>query len=166
MLLLGMPCAFNSLTTTNTAGAASGNKADLLARGGMAGHRGGVANVLMVTTTVRMLNGVAGNTTDLGPAVALAAEAVERVTSLKDGLLNAATTANNANHGAARAGHGLLLAAGELQAGTASLSVVRDNNAVVTGSASQGSTVTGLRLHVAHNAAIGNLPKGKNIANG
>jgi hypothetical protein len=165
-LLLGVPCALDGLTTTNTTSAAGSNQTDLLAGGSVAGHRGGVTNVLMVTTTVGMLHGVTGNTTDLGPAVALTAEAVEGVTGLEDGLLDTTTTGDNADHGAALGGHGLLLAAGELQAGTAGIEVVGDDDAVVTASTSEDATVTSLGLNVADDATLGDVAQGHDVADG
>lgn len=51
--------------TTQTTGTAGSNKTDLLAWWGIAGHSGGVTNVLVVTTTVRMLHRVHGHTTHL-----------------------------------------------------------------------------------------------------
>ena len=80
-----MPRTLDRLATANTAGTAGSDQADLLARGRVARHRRRVTNVLMVTTAVRVLYRVAGNTAHLGPAVALTAEAVERVTSLQYG---------------------------------------------------------------------------------
>ncbi|GET92647.1 60S ribosomal protein L2, putative [Leishmania tarentolae] len=118
----------------------------------------------MVTTTVRVLHRVAGDTTHLGPAVALAAEAVERVTGLQHGLLDAAAAADDANHRAARARHGLLLPARQLQTRAACLVVVRDDDAVVAGRARQRAAVTRLRLHVAHDAALRDLAQGQHVA--
>ena len=51
--------------TTETTGAAGSNKTDLLSGGSVAGHGGGVTNVLVVTTTVGMLHRVHGHTTHL-----------------------------------------------------------------------------------------------------
>lgn len=166
LLLLRVPCALDGLTTTNTTRAAGGDQTDLLARGSVAGHRRRVTNVLMVTTTVGMLNGVTGHTTHLGPAVALAAEAVVRVTGLEDGLLNTATAGDDADHGAAARGDGLLLAAGELQAGTAGLEVVRDDDAVVAAGAGDRATVTELGLDVADDATLRHLAQGQHVADG
>ena len=61
----------HTLATAQAAGAAGGNQTDLLAGGRATGHGGGVANVLMVATGERMLDGVHGHTAHLGPAVAL-----------------------------------------------------------------------------------------------
>ena len=165
-LLLRVPCALDGLTTTNTTRAAGSNQTDLLAGGSVTGHRRGVTNVLMVTTTVGMLHGVTGHTTNLGPAVALATEAVVRVTGLEDRLLDTATARDDADHSTAARGDGLLLAAGELQAGTTGLEVVGDDDAVVTAGASDRATVTELGLHVADDATLRHLAQRQDVADG
>lgn len=61
LVLVGLDHAGTAQATS----AASSNETDLLAGGSIAGHSGGVANVLVVTTTVGMLHGVHGHTTHL-----------------------------------------------------------------------------------------------------
>ena len=75
------------------------NKTDLATGRGSSLDSRCFANMLMVTTTVGMLNGVHSHTTNLGPAIALNLEFVIGTTSLKHGLVNTATTGYNANHG-------------------------------------------------------------------
>ena len=57
--------------TTQTTSAAGGDETDLLTGRATAANSGGVANVLMVATTVGVINGVHSDTTNLGPLVAL-----------------------------------------------------------------------------------------------
>ena len=52
-------------SSLEASGPAGGNESDLLAWGGVPPHCGGVPNMLMVTTTVRMLHRVHGHTTHL-----------------------------------------------------------------------------------------------------
>lgn len=47
---------------------ARSNKTDFLTRDGRAGDRRGLTDMLMVTTTVRMVDGVHSNTTSARPA--------------------------------------------------------------------------------------------------
>lgn len=165
-LLLWVPCSLDGLTTTNTSSAAGRDQADLLAGWGVAGHGRRVTNVLMVTTTMGMLHGVSGHTTNLGPAVALAAEAVVRVTGLEDWLLDTASTSDDADHGAAAGRDRLLLPAGELQAGAPGLGVVGDDDAVVTGCAGKGAAVAGLGLNVADDATFGDVSQWEDVSDG
>lgn len=70
------------LGTTEETRPSGGNKTGLLTLGGVSGDGRSLTNMLMVTTTVRMVDGVHGNTTSLGPAVALDGELVLGTRSL------------------------------------------------------------------------------------
>ena len=71
-LILGL------LGTTEETSAAGSNETSLLTLGGVAGDGRGFTDMLVVTTTVRMIDGVHSNTTSLGPRVALDGELVLR----------------------------------------------------------------------------------------
>ena len=79
------------------------SRTHLLAGGRTSAHGGGVADVLVVATTVGVLHGVHCNTANLGPLVAFGLVLVVRHTSLQDGLVHAATAGHNANHATAAA---------------------------------------------------------------
>jgi len=124
-----------------------------------------VANVLMVTSSVGMLNGVTGHTTNHGPAVGLSSVFVVGSASLQHGLLNSATTGDQANHSSALGVQSLLLAGGELDSALA-LVVVGDDDGVFTSSLGELASVTGLVLDVADDATLGHLADGQDVANG
>ncbi|MFS7940631.1 hypothetical protein Hanom_Chr05g00466701 [Helianthus anomalus] len=67
-----------------------------------------MTNMLMVTTTMGMLNWIHSNTTNLGPAVSLHTELVICITSFKHRLLGPTTSGNLTNHGSASARHNFL----------------------------------------------------------
>jgi len=75
-----------------------------------------VADVLVVTSTVRVLDGVHRHTTDLRPAVALDAVLVEGTAGLQQRLVNAATAGDDADRRARARVHKLLLPRGQAQA--------------------------------------------------
>ena len=166
LFVVTVPGTLDLTGTSEAASAAGSDQTDLLAGRAVAGDGRGVTNVLMVTTTVRVLNGVTGNTTDLGPAVALDAEAVVGVTGLEDGLFDTATTSDEADAGAAGGGDGLLLAGGELEAGLAGLVVVGDDDAVVAGGLSHGAAVADLSFDVADDATFGDVAELEDVADG
>ena len=56
-------------------------------------------NVLMVTTTMRMFNGVHGDTSNLGPHLSLSFEEVVAVSCLENGFLDSPSTGDDADHG-------------------------------------------------------------------
>merc|ERR1719152_47434 len=100
----------NLLAAAQLASAARGDQADLLAGHGVAANGRRVANVLVVTTTVWVLDGVHGDATRLRPRVALGLVLVERTASLEHRLVDAATAGNDADRCTRKAGDGLLLA--------------------------------------------------------
>jgi len=97
IVLVGILLATTHAATSTT----SSDHTDLLSRDCCASAGGGMTNVLVVTTTVGMLDWVHGDTTDLGPRVALDAVLVECTASLEHRLVDTATSGNDANGGAA-----------------------------------------------------------------
>ncbi len=57
-----------------------------------------MTNVLLVTTTVRMVDGVHGDTSNLGPSISLSFVLEVSIASLKEGLVGSLSTGNNTNH--------------------------------------------------------------------
>jgi len=137
-----------SITTANATSAAGGNQTDLLTGRCVPGYGRCVTDVLLVTTTVRVLDWVHGHTTHFGPRVALRLVLVVRATGLQDGLVYTTTTSDHADGGAAHGGHGHLRARGQTQTSLARLAVVRNDGAVVTGCAGELATITRVRLSV------------------
>jgi hypothetical protein len=73
-----------------------------------------MTDMLMVTTTMRMLNRIHSHTTHLRPAVPLHSELVVSITSLQHGLLGPSSTGNLSNHSTAATWNDLLGARWEL----------------------------------------------------
>merc|ERR1719216_756188 len=67
-----------------------------------------VTNMLMVTTTMGMLDGVHGHTSDLGPAVPLDSVLVVSTASLEHGLVASTATSDDADDGPVLGGVELL----------------------------------------------------------
>ena len=85
-----------------------GDESDLLSVGSISSDRGWVANMLMVTTTMRMFNGVHGYTTYSGPGrVLLGLLLVVSCSSLQERLLESTTSSTDAYHGSADSRDGL-----------------------------------------------------------
>lgn len=84
------------------------NKTDLLARRSITPDCTCMSNVLVVTSSVRMLNWVHSHTTNLRPAVPLHSEFVVCITSLEHWLFSPTTTGNLPNHCPAATWHNLL----------------------------------------------------------
>jgi len=120
--------------------------------------------VLMVTTTVGMLDGVLGNTTDLGPAVALDGVLVVGTASLEEGLVGTSTAGDDADLGTNVGLDGLLTAGGETKAGGALVIVVGDDDGEAAGATGEGTAITDVGLDVADDGTLGDGGQGKDVA--
>jgi len=113
--------------------------------------------MLMVTTTVGMLDGVLGDTSHLWPAVSLHAELVVGSAGLEHGLVDSSATGDEAKHGSVSAGVKLLDARRKLDSGLASVGVVGDDGAVATTGLGDLATVTRFLLEGADNGTLWHL---------
>lgn len=111
-----------------------------------------------------VIDGVHGNTTSLGPRVALDSELVLGTTGLEQRLVGTATTGDDTNHTAGGVLDDLLGTGGELDTGLAILGVVANDGNVVTGGTAKRTTVTGLLLDVGDDGTLGHGTQGKNVA--
>ena len=113
-----------------------------------------------------MIDGIHGNTTSLGPRVALDSELVLGTRGLEQGLVGTTTTGNNTNHTTGGVLDNLLGTGGQLDAGLALLRVVTNDGHVVARGATQSTTVTSLLLNVGDNGTFGHRGEGKNVTDG
>jgi len=125
-----------------------------------------VTNVLLVTTTVGMVDGVHGNTTDLGPSVSLRLVLVEGGAGLEEGLIGSLATSDDTNHTSAGAKDGLSDTGGESDTGLLAVLGVTDDDGGGTGGAGEGSTVTELGLDVGDDGTLGHGVDGQDVADG
>ena len=136
----------------------------LLTSGSGTRDGGGLTNVLMVTTTVRMVNGVHSNTTSTGPVVTLGLGTEVGTTSLQEGLVNTTTTSNDTNGSTRGRGDDLLGTRGHAETGLAVFTVT-DDSSVVTRGTGKSTTVTSLLLDVADNGTFGHRREGQDVTN-
>lgn len=94
-------------TSSDETGSSGGHETCLLTAGSVSADGRGVTDVLLVTTTMGMVDGVHGNTSNSGPgSSSLCLPSVVGVSSLADGLVGSAATSNEADHGSAAAWDG------------------------------------------------------------
>merc|ERR1719203_803703 len=122
--------------------------------------------MLMVTTTVGVLDGVHRNTTNLRPAVSLGLVLVVGTASLQHRLVDPSSSSHNTDHGSVSAGDNLLGAGGQLDPGPLSVGVVGDNGGVVAAGPGHLATVPGLLLEVADDGSLGHEAYGHHVADG
>lgn len=113
-----------------------------------------------------MVDGVHGNTTSLGPRVALHSELMLSPAGLHQGFVRAASAGNNPDHASNGALHDLLRATGELDARLALIRVVSDHGHVVSARPAKRTTVTDLLLHVADHGTLGHASEREHVADG
>ena len=154
------------LATTKDTGTAGGDKTGLGTSGGITSDGSGVTNVLMVTTTVRMLDGVHRGTADLGPGVALDLVLVEVVTGLEDGFVEATATSGDTDHGTVGGADGLTGTGRKTDTGLLAIFGVTDDDAGSTGGLGDVGAITGLGLQVADDGTFGHLSDGNDVTDG
>ena len=152
--------------SSEAASAAGSNLSDLGASRAVSLDGTGLTHVLLVTTTVRVVNGVHRYSTHSGPLVSLRPVLVERTAGLEKGLVGAAAAGDEADHGAAAVGQSLLAARREAHAGHAAVLVLGDDDGVVARGAGHLAAITGLGLDVADDGAFGDGGQGKDVADG
>ena len=113
-----------------------------------------------------MVDGVHGNTTSLGPAVALDRELMLGTRGLEEGLVGTATAGDDADHATGVAVDDLLGAGGELDTGLALVGVVADDGDVVAGGAAESAAVAGLLLDVGDDGTLGDGAEREDVADG
>jgi len=128
------------------------------------GDSGSMTNMLVVTTTVRMLYGVHSNTSNLGPAVTLSFVLVVGTSSLKHRLVDATTTGNDTDSSSASRLDGLLGTRGETDTGGTGINVVGDDSGIVTRGTGNSSSVSGLLFQVADESTFGHGTNGKDVS--
>jgi len=163
-LLLLLVLSSRGLGAAETTSAAGSNETDLATSRGVSAHSGGVANMLMVTTTMGMLDGVHGHTTDLRPAVTLHLVLVVRTTSLQHGLVDTTTTGHNAYHGAVGRWDDLLRTRGQLDTGFLCVGIVRDYGGIIARRLGNAAAITSLLLKRAYDGSLRHGAHGKDIS--
>ena len=153
-------------SSTDGTSSLGGDETTLLSTGSGTGGGSGVTDVLMVTTTMRMLNGVHGNTSDSGPVALLGVGLVVRGVSSQEGLVSSLSTSDDANHGSAAALDGLPDTGGESDSGLLAILGVTDHDGGDTGGASEYTAISHLGLNIGDDGSLGHGVDGENVANG
>ena len=123
--------------------------------------------MLLVTTTMRMVDGVHSNTSNSGPGTsALSLPSVVGVSSLADGLVGSATTGNDTDHSSAGAWDGGTGTGGKSNSGLLSVIGVTDDDGGAARGAGEGASVTSLGLAVGDDGTFGEAVDGQDIADG
>ena len=154
-------------TSSNEAGSSGGDETCLLTAGGESADGRRVTDVLLVTTTMGMVDGVHSNTSDSGPGSSpLCLPSVVGVSGLANGLVGSATAGDEADHGSAGAWDGGPGAAGKSHSGLLAVLGVTDDDGGAAGGSGEGASISGLGLAVGHDGSFGECVDGQDIADG
>ena len=94
-------------SSSDSTGSSGGNESDLLSSWGISSSGSWVTNVLMVTSSVRMLDWVHGNTSNSWPVPLLGMGSEVGSVGFKEWLVSSLTSSANSNHSSASALNGL-----------------------------------------------------------
>lgn len=153
------------LSTSDETGSSGGDETTLLSSGGISSHGSGVTNVLMVTTTMRMLDGVHSDTSNSGPVLLLCLGFVVSVDGSQERLITPLSTGDNTNHSSAGSLDGFTNTGRKLDSGLAAIFGVTDDDTGGSGSTGEGTSVSEFGLNVGNNSAFGHRVDGKDVSN-
>jgi hypothetical protein len=157
---------FFNFRASEEPGSTGGHQTGFLTGDGLSGHTRSVTDMGMVTTTVRVVNGVHVHGFDLGPAGSSDFVFVIRDTGLQDGLLGSAATSDDTDHSTGFTFDGLSGARGKSDSGFGAIFGVTDDGAVGSGGSGQVSSVSQIGFDIAHQGTFGDLVHGEDIADG
>ena len=118
----------NLSSSSDETGSSSGDKTALLASGGVSSDCGWVTNMLMVTTTMRMLDWVHSNTSNSWPVLSLSSGLEPGVGGLEEWLVSSLTSSDDSDHSSAGALDGLSGSGWESDSGLSSVIGVTDDD--------------------------------------
>ena len=122
--------------------------------------------MLMVTTTVRMLDGVHRNTSDARPVALLGVGSVVGLVGLEHGLVGSGATSANTNHGSAATKDGLADSGGESNSGLLAVLRVANDDGRGARSTGEAAAVTELGLDIGDDGALRHHINGEDVADG
>merc|ERR1719315_394316 len=119
----------------------------------------------MVTTTVRMLDGIHGHTTNLRPRVPLSLVFEVSSAGLQQGLVDSSSTGDDADHRAVAGRNRLLRSRWQFHFRPSHIRVVGDDGGVVAGSSGQFAAISQLLLQLADDGSLWHGADGHHVAN-
>ena len=120
--------------------------------------------MLVVSSSVGVVDGVHGNTSGPGPRVPLRLELVERSTGLEQGLVDSSSSGNDTDGGSRRSRDSLLGSGRETQSGLVLVDGVSDDGRVVTRGSGKRSSVSDGLLDLADDGSLGALVEGEDVS--
>lgn len=120
--------------------------------------------MLLVTTTVRMLDGVHCHTSNSWPVLSLSLVLVPRPVGLKQGLVSSLATGDNTDHGSAGSDDGLSGTGWESESSLLLVLGVTDDDSRSAGSSGERASVSLLALDVGNDGSFGEAVDWENVS--
>lgn len=120
--------------------------------------------MLVVSSSVRMVDGVHSHTTSTRPVVALGLEFVVRTTGLQERLIDTSTASDDTDGSTSVAGNGLLCAGRKTNAGLVVFGRVADDGSIVARGTSERTAITDVLLNVADDGTFRELGEREDVA--
>jgi len=152
--------------SSNGTSSSGGNKTDLSTRGSISADGGRNTDVLLVTTTEGMVNGIHGNSSNSRPSLSESLHLVVNSTSLKDRLIDSFSGGNQTNHGSGVTSEGLSGTRGKLDSGLAEIIGVTDDGGRSSGASGQFTLITRGGFDVTDGSTFGDLVDGEDVTGG
>merc|ERR1711972_739628 len=128
--------------TSGSTGSSGGDKTDLFTWRGISSNGRWFTDMLVVSSSVWMLDWIFGDTSNLWPAVSLDSEFVVGSSGFEHWFINSSTTGDESKHSSVSAGVELFDTRWKFHSGFAGVGVVGDNSAVATRSFGNLTSVT------------------------
>jgi len=142
------------LPSSQTTRSSGRNETDLLTVGCIPSHGGGVSHMLVITSSVRVIDGIHGNSSDLWPHVPLGLVLVVSNSCLEEGFVDPSSSSNKTNHGTSTGWNALLGSRGQSDPADRLIRVVTDDGGVVSRASSKDSPISYFCLHIANDGSL------------
>ena len=152
--------------TSDETSSSSGNKTDLLTSGSISSHSGRMSDMLLVTTTMRMLDWVHSDTSNDWPVLSLSLHLVPDSVGLEEWLIGSLSTGADTNHSSAGADDGLSGSGWESNSSLLEVIGVTNDDGGSTGGSGERSSISLLTLAVGDDGTLWHGADWKNVSNG
>jgi len=142
------------LTSSNEPSSSSGDETDFLTMGSISADSRGVTNMLLVTTTMRMVYWVHSHTSNSWPSSALRLVLVVLASCLANWLIGSSSSSTYSNHGSAVTWNGSSATTGKSDSGLSSVIWVTDDDCWCSTGSSKWSSVSSLSFTVWNNGTF------------
>ena len=155
----------NLSTTSDETSSSSSDKTALLSSGAVSSDSRWVTNMLMVTSTMRMLDWVHSDTSDSWPVLSLSSGLEPGVSGLEEWLVGSLTTSDDSNHGSAGSNDGLSGTGWKSDSGLLTIIGVTNDDSGSSGGSGERASISELSLTVGDDGTLWHAVNWKDVSN-